>query len=58
LVLTLVTTALAGILSNPLFTLANDAVAKTPILQAALKVEKPVAVKKAPVEAPQVSVKL
>jgi NAD(P)H-quinone oxidoreductase subunit 2 len=58
LVLTLVTTALAGILSNPLFTLANDAVAKTPILQAALKVEKPVAVKKSPVEAPQVSVKL
>jgi NAD(P)H-quinone oxidoreductase subunit 2 len=58
LVLTLVATAIAGILSNPLFTLANDAVAKTPILQASLKAEKPVAVKKFPVEAPQVSVKL
>ena len=34
IVFTLVTTSLAGILSNPLFTLANDSVAKTPMLQA------------------------
>ncbi len=33
LILTLVTTSLAGILSNPLFTLANNSVANTPILQ-------------------------
>jgi NAD(P)H-quinone oxidoreductase subunit 2 len=32
LVLTLITTSLAGILSNPLFTLANDSVLKTPLL--------------------------
>jgi NAD(P)H-quinone oxidoreductase subunit 2 len=34
LVLTLVATSLAGILSNPLFTLANDSVIHTPLLQA------------------------
>lgn len=33
LVLTLVATSLAGILSNPLFTLANESIARTPILQ-------------------------
>ncbi|EKQ70811.1 NADH dehydrogenase subunit N [Leptolyngbyaceae cyanobacterium JSC-12] len=33
IVLSLVATSIAGILSNPLFTLANDSVAKTPILQ-------------------------
>jgi len=33
LILTLVATSLAGILSNPLFTLANNSVANTPILQ-------------------------
>ena len=36
LILAVVATSLAGILSNPLFTLANDAVMKTPILQADL----------------------
>jgi NAD(P)H-quinone oxidoreductase subunit 2 len=35
-VLTLVATTLAGILSNPLFNLANDSVTKTAILQSAL----------------------
>jgi NAD(P)H-quinone oxidoreductase subunit 2 len=33
LILTLIATSLAGILSNPLFTLANDSVVSTPILQ-------------------------
>jgi NAD(P)H-quinone oxidoreductase subunit 2 len=33
---TLIATSLAGILSNPLFTIANDSVAKTPMLQASL----------------------
>jgi NAD(P)H-quinone oxidoreductase subunit 2 len=41
--LTLVATTLAGILSNPLFTIANDSVSKTPMLQASL--EQRVAVK-------------
>lgn len=36
LVLTLIATSLAGILSNPLFTLANDSVTSTPILQSAV----------------------
>lgn len=36
LVLTLVATTLAGILSNPLFTLANNSVANTAILQPVL----------------------
>jgi NAD(P)H-quinone oxidoreductase subunit 2 len=36
LVLTLVATSLGGILSNPLFALANDSVARTPILQQAV----------------------
>ncbi len=35
LVLTLVATSIAGILSNPLFTLANASVTQTPMLQAA-----------------------
>ncbi|MFM7190401.1 MAG: proton-conducting transporter membrane subunit, partial [Microcystaceae cyanobacterium] len=34
LVLTVIATSLAGILANPLFTLANDSVTSTPILQA------------------------
>ena len=34
LVLSVIATSLAGILSNPLFTLANDSVTSTPILQA------------------------
>ena len=41
-VLTLVGTTLAGILSNPLFNLANDAVSKTPMLQSALSHVQPV----------------
>ncbi len=36
LVISLVVTSLAGILSNPLFTLANDSVTSTPILQSAV----------------------
>jgi NAD(P)H-quinone oxidoreductase subunit 2 len=36
LVTTLVVTSLAGILSNPLFTLANESVANTPMLQPTL----------------------
>jgi NAD(P)H-quinone oxidoreductase subunit 2 len=35
-IVTLIATSLAGILSNPLFTLANDSVSKTPMLQASL----------------------
>ncbi|NJK52130.1 MAG: NAD(P)H-quinone oxidoreductase subunit N [Leptolyngbyaceae cyanobacterium SU_3_3] len=37
LVMTLVATTIAGILSNPLFTLANNSVTQTPMLQAAQK---------------------
>jgi NAD(P)H-quinone oxidoreductase subunit 2 len=44
LILALVTTSLAGILSNPLFTLANASVESTPMLQQALKRVVPVAV--------------
>jgi NAD(P)H-quinone oxidoreductase subunit 2 len=36
LVLMVVATSLAGILSNPLFTLANNAVVRTPLLNPAL----------------------
>jgi NAD(P)H-quinone oxidoreductase subunit 2 len=36
LVTMVIATSLAGILSNPLFTLANDSVTRTPILQAAI----------------------
>jgi NAD(P)H-quinone oxidoreductase subunit 2 len=36
LVLSLVTTSLAGILSNPLFTLANNSIIRTPMLQASV----------------------
>lgn len=36
MVVTLVVTSVAGILSNPLFTLANDSASKTPMLQASL----------------------
>ncbi len=34
---TLIATSLAGILSNPLFTIANDSVSNTPMLQASLE---------------------
>jgi NAD(P)H-quinone oxidoreductase subunit 2 len=57
LVATLVATTIAGVLSNPLFTLANNSVINTPILQAELG-NKPIAVKKLPTETTQVSVKL
>lgn len=43
LIVTLVATSIAGILSNPLFTLANDSVVKTPMLQQASKATQPVA---------------
>ena len=36
LVLSVIATSLAGILSNPLFTLANNSIARTPMLQQAL----------------------
>jgi NAD(P)H-quinone oxidoreductase subunit 2 len=38
LILTVVVTSLAGILSNPLFTLANDSVTSTKLLQASSKI--------------------
>lgn len=41
IVLALVTTSLAGILSNPLFTLVNTAVQRTPMLESSLKVAYP-----------------
>ncbi len=44
LVVTLIATSLAGILSNPLFTLSNSSVSKTPMLQASVAVEKSVAI--------------
>jgi NAD(P)H-quinone oxidoreductase subunit 2 len=43
LVLALVATSLAGILSNPLFTLANNSVANTPMLRLAIAKQHPVA---------------
>ncbi|MGI0488631.1 NAD(P)H-quinone oxidoreductase subunit N [Pantanalinema rosaneae CENA516] len=43
LIISVIATSLAGILSNPLFTLANTSVAKTPMLQAAkVTLEQPV----------------
>jgi NAD(P)H-quinone oxidoreductase subunit 2 len=42
IVLSLVATSIAGILANPLFTLANDSVAKTPMLQPAIVSQQPV----------------
>ena len=41
MVIAVVATSLAGVLSNPLFTLANDAVVKTPLLQVS-KIDIPV----------------
>ncbi len=49
LVLTFIATTLAGILSNPLLTLANNSIAKTPMLQ------KPLVSKQIPVQAADVS---
>jgi NAD(P)H-quinone oxidoreductase subunit 2 len=42
LIVATIATSLAGILSNPLFTIANDSVVRTPILQASLMVASPV----------------
>jgi NAD(P)H-quinone oxidoreductase subunit 2 len=58
LILSLIATSLAGILSNPLFTLANDTVERTPILQAAIAEHQPVAIERQEVKVPQVSVNL
>lgn len=44
LVLTVIATTLAGILSNPLFSLANDSVMRTPMLQPAMYGSQPSAV--------------
>ncbi|MCL6436035.1 MAG: NAD(P)H-quinone oxidoreductase subunit N [Leptolyngbyaceae cyanobacterium HOT.MB2.61] len=57
LILSLIATSIAGILSNPLFTLSNESVTKTPMLQATVKPEKPVAVMKKSNESAQVSMK-
>jgi NAD(P)H-quinone oxidoreductase subunit 2 len=40
LVMTVIVTSLAGILSNPLFTLANNAVMQTPMLELSLSASK------------------
>jgi NAD(P)H-quinone oxidoreductase subunit 2 len=39
LIVTLIATSIAGILSNPLFTLANNSVANTPFLQPGMVVK-------------------
>jgi NAD(P)H-quinone oxidoreductase subunit 2 len=44
LVFTLIFTAIAGIASNPLFSLSNQAVKETQFLQAKAPISKPVAV--------------
>jgi NAD(P)H-quinone oxidoreductase subunit 2 len=44
LLLTVVATTVAGILSNPLFTLANDSISRTAILQQAVISNQPAAV--------------
>jgi NAD(P)H-quinone oxidoreductase subunit 2 len=44
LLLTVVATTVAGILSNPLLTLANDSISRTPILQQAVISNQPAAV--------------
>ena len=41
LILAVVATSLAGILSNPLFTLATNSVSHTPLLQAAIEASAP-----------------
>jgi NAD(P)H-quinone oxidoreductase subunit 2 len=44
LVVSVIATTLAGILSNPLFTLANSSVTRTPMLQPAMLSNQPAAV--------------
>ncbi|MGC9504671.1 NAD(P)H-quinone oxidoreductase subunit N [Baaleninema sp.] len=56
-VLSVLVTSLAGILSNPLFTLANDSVTKSPVLQSSISAPQSVAsamveVKSVPTETP------
>ncbi|MBM0741638.1 NAD(P)H-quinone oxidoreductase subunit N [Phormidium sp. CLA17] len=59
LVLTFVGTSLAGILANPLFTLATQSVAKTPMLQSVLVgIQKPAFERTATVDPVQPDVKL
>jgi NAD(P)H-quinone oxidoreductase subunit 2 len=59
IIISLITTSLAGILSNPLFTLANDAVAKTPMLQKTIvAAEQKAAVEHASLDMNQPEVKL
>ena len=48
LVLALVVTSLAGILSNPLFTLANNSIARTPMLQSSIVTSQPIAISDQP----------
>lgn len=48
LVLALVVTSLAGILSNPLFTLANNSIARTPMLQSSIVTTQPIAISDQP----------
>ncbi|MCT7948811.1 NAD(P)H-quinone oxidoreductase subunit N [Ancylothrix sp. C2] len=56
LILTFVATTLAGILSNPLFTLANDSVTRTPMLQSSIVKTRPVA--EVPVTSPITATKI
>lgn len=48
LVLSVIVTSLAGILSNPLFTIANDSVTRSAMLQSSLHPEQPVAIVQPP----------
>ncbi|MGL5195548.1 MAG: NAD(P)H-quinone oxidoreductase subunit N [Chroococcales cyanobacterium] len=50
LILTVIATSLAGILSNPLFTLANNSVSRTAMLQVSMGKTVPVATLTSPVE--------
>ncbi|MDX2099904.1 MAG: NAD(P)H-quinone oxidoreductase subunit N [Leptolyngbyaceae cyanobacterium bins.59] len=47
LVLSLIATSIAGILSNPLFTLANDSISKTPVLRSAIAAQQAAVVRSA-----------
>ncbi|WP_421658497.1 NAD(P)H-quinone oxidoreductase subunit N [Leptothermofonsia sp. ETS-13] len=58
LILSLIATSITGILSNPLFTLSNESVTKTPMLQATVEAKKPVAIQGFADENPRVMAKL
>lgn len=59
IIISLITTSLAGILSNPLFTLANDSVSKTPMLrQSIVNAEQKAATERAALDVVQPEVKL